>query len=99
MAVVVGADGRNDHSRHVGRGVLFFDDRQVFKVEKVGWELRAARRVLATKKFMRAIAVYALKKVGERRESGVASATIVESARAHEGELGAVVREFVDLAV
>jgi hypothetical protein len=90
MAVVVGADARNNERCRVGRGVLLFDNGQAVKAEESGRQLRAARAVFATKKLVRAIAVHVLQKVGERREACVASAAVVEGARAHEGELGAM---------
>ena len=40
-----------------------------------------------------------LQKIGEWRETRIAPAAVVKSARAHEGELGAVELEFIDLAV
>jgi len=61
--------------------------------------LRAARAVFAAKKLMRAVAVGAFEKIRKRRETRVAFAAVVESARADEGELGAMKGEFVDLAV
>ena len=90
MAIVVGADARNDQGCRVGRGVLLFDNGQAIKVKKVSCELRAARAIFAAKKLVRAIAVRAFEKIRERREADVASAAVVESPRAHEGEFGAM---------
>ena len=50
-------------------------------------------------KIMRAIAMHALQKIGKRRETFVAFAAVVVSARAHEGEFGAMKGEFIDLSV
>ena len=99
MAVVVGADARNDQRRRVGGGVLLFDNHEAVEGEKVRRQLRAARAVFAAKKLVRAIAVHAFEKMCERGETGVASAAVVESSGAHEGKLGAVEGKFVDLAM
>ena len=99
MAVVVGADARNDQRCRVGRGVLFFGNNEAVKGEKSGRELRAARAVFAPKQFVGAIAVYSFEKICERREARIASAAVVERACAHKGEFSAMRREFIDLAV
>lgn len=99
MAVVIRANTGNNQRRRVGRRVLLFGNDESVEGEEAGLDLRSARAVLAAEKIVRAIVMRAFEKIRERRETCVAPAAVVESARAHEGELGAMEGEFIDLAM
>jgi hypothetical protein len=99
MPLVIGADARNDQRRRLGRGVLLFVDNKTVEGEKSGRQLRAARAVFAAKELVRAILVDAFEKIRNRRETGIASAAVVQRARPDERRLPPVNREFINLAV
>ena len=76
-----------------------FRQRQGGRGTEIQARVASRARLFTAKKLVWAIVVHAFEKVRERRETRVAPAAVIESARAHEGKLGAMEREFIDLAV
>jgi hypothetical protein len=99
MTVVVGADARNDQRRRVGRGVLLFDNYQAVERRKPGASCEPRAPSFAAKKLVRAIAVCASPENRRAARNWCRLGGGRRECRAHEGELGAMKGEFVDLAV